>query len=306
MNIHEFYRSQSRFSDPGRHAPLFDALPDNVEDLVKIAQGLVIYDVVAENFYGHRLSDKQKSMIHLRHVEHMLDVLLEMDDRPLDVPRPFAQRLSGRCHHYELLFVSMLRHKGFAARERGGFAAYFNAPKFEDHVVAEYWDRTRGRWIRADAQLDHIWLSRLKGVRAPLALSAEDFVPAGSAWRRCREEGADPNLYGISFVPLQGLWFIAGSLIREMAALNKDELLPWDVWGAQPKRDATLAPEELELFDKLAELTRDADEGFQALHDFYRADDRVKMTGKVFNALTERVESVAEALSAGLPAGAGG
>jgi hypothetical protein len=60
MNVHEFYRSYSRFSDPGRHAHLFDILPDRIEDLVRIVQGLLIYDVVAEPFYGHRLSDQQK------------------------------------------------------------------------------------------------------------------------------------------------------------------------------------------------------------------------------------------------------
>jgi hypothetical protein len=40
MNAHEFYRSHIRFSDPGRHAHLFDALPDKVEELVRIVQGL--------------------------------------------------------------------------------------------------------------------------------------------------------------------------------------------------------------------------------------------------------------------------
>src|SRR5262245_40537908 len=94
----EFYRSQSRFSDPGRRAHLFDALPDTIEALARIVQGLLIYDVVAEPFYGYRLSERQKRMIHLRHVEQMLDTLLDMDDRPLSETRPFAKRLSGRCH----------------------------------------------------------------------------------------------------------------------------------------------------------------------------------------------------------------
>jgi hypothetical protein len=290
MNVNEFYQSQSRFSDPGRHAHLFDVLPDNIGELAKVVQGLLIYDVVAEPFYDHRLSDRQKAMIHLRHVEQMLDTLLEMDGRPLAASRPFVNRLAGRCHHYALLFVAMLRHKGFPARARGGFGAYFNPPKFEDHWVAEYWDSARRRWIRADAQLDDVWLSRLPPVNAPLDLSADDFVDAAAAWRRCREEGADPKLYGIDFVPLRGLWFIAGSLIRDAAALNKDEMLPWDVWGAQPKPDAKLGPEELALFDDLAKLIRDPDRQFATLRSLYCRDARVRATGKVYNALTEEFE----------------
>jgi Transglutaminase-like superfamily len=242
-------------------------------------------------------------MIHLRHVEQMLETLLEMDDRPLAEPRPFVNRLAERCHHYALLFVAMLRHKGFPARARGGFGAYFNAPKFEDHWVAEYWDSARQRWIRADAKLDDVWLSKLPPLRAPLDLSAEDFVDAAAAWRRCREKGAAPDLYGISFVPLHGLWFIAGSLIRDTAALNKDEMLPWDSWGAQPKPNAQLGQEEMVLFDNLAKLTGDPDRQFAALRALYRSDDRVRVTDKVHNALTEEFEVT---LSAGWPASAGG
>ena len=31
---------------------------------------------------------------------------------------------------------------------------------------------------------------------------------------------------------MYGYWFIAGNLVRDLAALNKVELLPWDDWGA--------------------------------------------------------------------------
>jgi hypothetical protein len=33
---------------------------------------------------------------------------------------------------------------------------------------------------------------------------------------------------------------MAASVIRDLAALNKVETLPWDVWGAMPQPGATL------------------------------------------------------------------
>jgi len=37
-----------------------------------------------------------------------------------------------------------------------------------------------------------------------------------------------------------------------LAALNKMEMLPWDVWGAQPQPDESLDEERLAFFDRLA------------------------------------------------------
>ena len=35
--------------------------------------------------------------------------------------------------------------------------------------------------------------------------------------------------YGI--FDLRGLWFVAGNVMRDFAALNNMEMLPWDVWA---------------------------------------------------------------------------
>jgi hypothetical protein len=47
------------------------------------------------------------------------------------------------------------------------------------------------------------------------------------------------------FRPAVRLWFVAGSLVRDVAARNKVELLPWDAWGAQPQPDETLDDDQL-------------------------------------------------------------
>jgi hypothetical protein len=64
-------------------------------------------------------------------------------------------------------------------------------------------------------------------------------------------------LFGISFAGLFGLRFIAGTLVRDLAALNRVEMLPWDLWGAQPQPGEQLDPERLNFFDELARVTLD-------------------------------------------------
>jgi hypothetical protein len=91
---------------------------------------------------------------------------------------------------------------------------------------------------------------------------------------------------------LRGLWFIAGSLVRDLAMLNGCEVLPWDVWGAQPRPNAKLATSELEFFDELAWLLTDPDVNFDRLRHRFATDAQVRLPERVFNALRQREESV--------------
>ena len=52
------------------------------------------------------------------------------------------------------------------------------------------------------------------------------------------------------------MWFIAGNVLRDLAALNRMELLPWDVWGLMQMNDAGLLDgEKGALLDRVAALT---------------------------------------------------
>ena len=62
-----------------------------------------------------------------------------------------------------------------------------------------------------------------------------DDIPAGrcvsgpAAWRLCRSGEVDPNRFGVDIH--RGAWFVHGNVIRDLAALHKIEMLPWDMWG---------------------------------------------------------------------------
>ena len=120
----------------------------------------------------------------------------------------------------------------------------------------------------------------------------ERFLVAADAWRKCRAGDADPSKFGIEFAGLRGLWFIAGSLVRDMAALNKMEMLPWDVWGAQPHPNQVLDDKQLAFFDHLATITADPDAAFDELRESYEKDERLRVPATVFNALLNRPEAI--------------
>jgi Transglutaminase-like superfamily len=287
-----FYSRPAVITSAGKHARLFDELPNDVAGLVQIIQRLVVYDVVAGEFYGFQLPEKRQSEIHIRPIERMLDCLLALDGQKLSVARAVEKRLAGRCRHFVLFLVAALRAKGIPARARCGFGAYFNPPYFEDHWICEYWSADQGRWVLADTQFDDVWRAKLRIKHDILDVPRNQFLVAAEAWDRCRNGEADPEKFGIDFGGLRGLWFIGGSLVRDLAALNKMEMLPWDVWGAQPAPNQTLNGQQLAFFDRLAVVTRAPDLSFADLQALYAKDDRLRVPPTVFNAVLTQSEAI--------------
>jgi hypothetical protein len=288
----DYYAQPSPLTSAGRYASLFAELPSDVEELVRIIQGLAIYDVVATSFYGCTIPDARAGEIHLRAMEQMLEQVLALDNRPLTVARAPSKRLACRCHNFTRFLVAMLRAKEVPARSRCGFGSYFNAGYFEDHWVCEYWDASQARWALADPQFDAVWREKLRIDHDILDVPRARFLAAGDAWTQCRTGKADPTKFGINFANLRGLWFVAGSLVRDVAALNKREMLPWDVWGAMPSPHEPLNEEQLTFFDTLAGPTHNPDASFAELRARYEADDRLRVPATVFNALLSRSEVV--------------
>ena len=81
-------------------------------------------------------------------------------------------------------------------------------------------------------------------------------------------------------------------MVRDVAALNKLEMLPWDAWGAQPPPDHELDDEQLAYFDELAETLHDPDASFGALRNSFENDEGLRVPSKVFNPLLDRPEEV--------------
>jgi hypothetical protein len=244
--------------------------------------------------------EERKRESHLRRLDHILGNMHVRDPRPLDVARAPAEREIGVCRHFSLLFVGALRARGTPVRARVGFGSYLNPGRLEDHWVGEYWNASERRWILVDAQLDALQRKHMKVDFDPLDVPHDRFIIAHDAWTRCRSGALDPNQVGFSFVQMQGLWFVLGSLIRDTAALNGMELLPWDVWGGMSKPNATLTPDEIAFGDRLAKLTATPDEHAKELRALYESDQRLRPGPTVWNDRTQQNEPI-DAAPAGVP-----
>ena len=279
-----FYRTPVDLSDTGSQAKLFDGLPRDIASLARVVQGLLIHEHMT-GAYGLTLAAERHAEAHVRPVEEMLAAIAAHDPRPLATQRAPDGRHVCVCRSFTLLFVAMLRHQGVPARARCGFGAYFEKGKFYDHWVGEYWNAAEKRWVLVDAQIDDRQRQMFGIAFDTLDVKRDQFLVAGDAWQLCRSGREDPRNFGI--LDMHGLWFIAGDLVRDVAALNNREMLPWDVWGAMPRVDDGL---DLAFFDRLSGLTQDPDRHFDELRALYR-DRRVAVPGTVFNAVLNRPEA---------------
>jgi hypothetical protein len=278
----EYYAEPGPLTTAGAGASALAALPSSVPDLLAAVQGLLV----------HELGSAQSATGHLRSIDQILDGILATDPRPLIEPRAPAQRLAGSCRHFTLLAVAALRVHGIPARARCGFGRYFTPGWYIDHWVVEYWNAGLSRWVLADAQLGPE-LSQALGVAFdPADVPREEFVVAGEAWVRSRDGDLDPSRCGLEGEGQSGAWWIAGNLVRDVAALSKNELLPWDVWGGMPRPGDPITDAAAEEFDQIAALTADPDTAAESRARY--ANEQFRVPAHVYNFLRQKNEPVIE------------
>jgi hypothetical protein len=283
----DYYAHPCGMSEARRHAANLAGLPADPQALAAVIHGLLVHEHLAGH-YGPPPSEARLAQSHLRDVDSMLDAIGGLDPAELARPRPPERRAVGVCRHFSLLAAAAFRAHAIPARARCGFGTYFVPGKAVDHWIVEHWDGAR--WVCADFQIDALQ-ARLFGLEFdPLDQPPGKFLRAGEAWRLCRSGGADPTDFGI--FDMAGLWFIAGNLVRDVASLNRMEMLPWDDWGGMAMSDEALTAADLSFYDVLAELTAQVDDRFGELRALYDADPRLKPPPEVFNALRQRMETI--------------
>jgi hypothetical protein len=267
-----FYSTHSFITHPHQFASQLDTIPNDIASICKVVQGWVYHYFAHEQFFGFKPPQERMPEVDTRYAVRMLTRLAEMDERPIIENRTPENRILGCCRDFSVLFTSICRHKGMVARTRSGFANYFIPDYYIDHVMVEVWDEADGRWIRVDPQI-------AAGV-FPFDVQdmpSDKFILAGRAWQMCREEGANPDLFGLG--PdgpddAKGWSFIQSRLLQDVAALNKQEMLCWDEWSPL---DGQAKPADALFLDKVATLTLGGNDHLPELWSLMESDSRLKV-----------------------------
>jgi hypothetical protein len=266
MNPQDFYRTQSKLSDPGAFAPLFDALPDDLDSLCEAVRNIYVH------YMSGRIEKTRKSEVDLRYTSAILERVQALHPRPLAVARTRNRKVVGCCRDAALLLCSMMRHKGIPARMRVGFATYIRVglglkPLKLDHAVTEYWDA--GRWKLVDAEQDDALIKHNQLDFDVHDIPRDRFLVGGRAWQMARRGEADPNQFcGGPDDFFKGLWAIRNRMLGDLSALNKAELLLWDSWGWM---EYEFKPTEADkaMLDHIADVTQQGDEAFDEIRALY-------------------------------------
>jgi len=240
------YTAPGRLTDLGEvSAAVLGPVPADPVGICRLVPGLVLhpFDTTGLGLDAARLAGQQ-----IRSASAIISAVLALDPAALDVPREPARRLVGTCRTFVVLSCALLRHRGIAARARCGFGTYFQPGLGLDHWVTEYWHEDDGRWVRVDTQhLQHSLVSR------PDDLRPGEFLTGGEAWVGYRHGNVDAATFGVPATENFGPAEISGNTVRDLAAMNKVEMLPWDEWGQMPAAyQGQAGPGYDELIDEVA------------------------------------------------------
>jgi hypothetical protein len=257
-----YYAAPGPFTTLGAFAAEVDTLPDDIGALAHAVQMLLIHRFWAQA-YNVEVTPERDREQGLHGAEAILAQAKRLAPAKVGAVRLPDKRVVGICRHFSTMLCAFLRHKGVPARARCGFATYFDAGKYVDHWVCEYWSAGEGRWVQVDAQLDSFQQAAVKADFDPLDTPRDRFLVAGDVWTKVRRGEIDGARCGIA--DMWGDWYVRGNLALDVSSLQKVELLPWEPFGMHgippPGTDASPETDELRaLVDRVAALTARGDD----------------------------------------------
>jgi hypothetical protein len=255
------YVMQDSLTDPGALSALYEDLPVGPSALREVVSQLITHvDWAAQYAIPANIAMPRET----QPVADRLRLIQSVYPGSLSVLRPPEKRSFGTCRDYSLVICSILRHRSIPARVRCGFATYFPWGQYEDHWICEYWSSEELRWVRTDAQLDHLQRDQLAIKFDCADLPKEAFLSAGQAWLLARSGATPTSDFGHGNA--KGLWFLRVNLNRDLLSLTNQHISAWDTWRNATVAGKTVSDAEATEDDQLAdaiEKLRQLSEGRQ-------------------------------------------
>lgn len=273
----DYYRQQSRYTDPRQYASYLSAFPHDYRFIVDCIQHLFLHYADVDLFCMS-LSQSKFSELNSRYLHKILANMIAYDAHAFVVPRKPENRVMGICRDSALLFCAILRHLNIPARLRAGYVTYFIPGLYLDSVLVEFYDPQKKSWVLVDTrtsqqQINHYHLNIDFDL---MNVPPDKFISAANAWNLCRNHQEEPARFGSR--QSRGLKIIRNRLMQDLAFLNKEELLVWDIWGGMfdPLNENDV------LMHSLAELLLDQGMNFKSTSDFYHAHATLQVPEKVY------------------------
>jgi hypothetical protein len=263
-----FYRTPGPLTDLSScTSRAFEGLPDTPTDLMSVVRGCVIEPATLAHVYKLDPPSGRDDERQIRTAADMVAKILELEDAPLVEARPPERRFFGTCRNYATLTAALFRRAGIVTRVRAGFAGYFVPGTWMDHWIVEY--ERDDRWVRVDPELDDVWLAKNSPGMTSEILAATMYLSGSEAWRACRSGELDPAHFEMG--GHRGIGEIRGSVLYDLAALNQDEMLPWDSWALMDQAYKHETDERYDAtLDQVADVTIRGD--LDEIQSLYRSN----------------------------------
>jgi hypothetical protein len=146
-------------------------------------------------------------------------------------------------------------------------------------LVNEVWDGSAERWRLAEPEIDDGHTDPVGGASFDaLDVPPDRFLTGPRAWQLARSGAADPERFvvnpGLEIPVTRGWPQLMRNLVRDLAALNKTEMLLWEDWGVLDSRTAP-GPDDMPVLDELATLTGQPSPPLADLRSAYRRPEFV-------------------------------
>ena len=272
----EYYLAPSPMTDLTKFsAEALAGLPTAPADLMKVVRGCIVDPGTLTQIYGLQVPSGRDDERQIRAAVEMIDRIQQLDPSPIIESRPPERRFLGTCRNYATLTCAFFRHTDTPARVRAGFAGYFVPNTWMDHWIVEYWRALDECWVRVDPELDDEWLAKRAPNMTSELLAKSMFLSGGETWQKCRRGDLDPNRCNMGG-DNWGLGEVRGSVLYDLAALNKAEVLPWDCWG---RMEAAYNGETDAAYDDLLDVASEITSGkdFDAIRELYEREDDLRV-----------------------------